>query len=70
MDIAFFTDSYLPTRDGVAVTVDGLARSLTRQGHQVHVYAPHAARGVPTRESVEGGVRVVRFRSVPVPLYP
>ncbi len=70
MDIAFFTDSYLPTRDGVAVTVDGLARSLTRQGHQVHVYAPHAVRGVPTRESVEGGVRVVRFRSVPVPLYP
>ncbi len=70
MDIAFFTDSYLPTRDGVAVTVDGLARSLTRQGHQVHVYAPHAVRGEPTRESVEGGVRVVRFRSVPVPLYP
>ncbi|NNN17497.1 MAG: glycosyltransferase [Thermoplasmata archaeon] len=70
MDIAFFTDSYLPTRDGVAVTVDGLARSLTRQGHQVHVYAPHAVRGEPTRESMEGGVRVVRFRSVPVPLYP
>lgn len=69
MDIAFFTDSYLPTRDGVAVTVDGLARSLTRQGHQVHVYAPHAVRGEPTRETVEGGVRVVRFRSLPVPLY-
>jgi glycosyltransferase involved in cell wall biosynthesis len=69
MDIAFFTDSYLPTRDGVAVTVDGLARSLTRQGHRVHVYAPHAVRGEPTRETVEGGVRVVRFRSVPVPLY-
>ncbi|MFZ0699243.1 MAG: glycosyltransferase [Thermoplasmata archaeon] len=69
MEIAFFTDSYLPTRDGVAVTVDGLARSLARQGHQVHVYAPHAVRGEPTRESIEGGVRVVRFRSLPVPLY-
>lgn len=69
MEIAFFTDSYLPTRDGVAVVVDGLARSLVRQGHGVHVYAPHAVRGEPTREDVEGGVRVVRFRSLPVPLY-
>jgi glycosyltransferase involved in cell wall biosynthesis len=36
----------------------------------VHVYAPHATPGEPTREDTEDGVRVVRFRSIRVPLYP
>jgi glycosyltransferase involved in cell wall biosynthesis len=67
MKIAFFTDSYLPQRDGVASITSGLARTLVRQGHHVQVVtpAPRAASGV----EVDDGIRVRRLRSVPVPLY-
>ncbi len=68
MRIAFFTDSYLPTRDGTAIVVDGLARALNRLGHRVRVYAPRAGAG-PTEFSTEGGIEVVRVRSHAVPLY-
>lgn len=68
MNIAFFTDSYLPTRDGTAVIVEGLARTLVREGHAVTVFAPRWAKG-PTRRTEEEGVSVVRVRSHPVPLY-
>lgn len=69
MNIGFFTDSYLPTRDGTATVVDGLARALVRQGHAVTVYAPRSESG-PTTVGDEGGVTVVRVRSHAVPLYP
>jgi hypothetical protein len=40
MEIAFYTDSYVPMQDGVAVVTEGLARALRRLGHSVRVYAP------------------------------
>jgi glycosyltransferase involved in cell wall biosynthesis len=69
VNIALFTDSYLPTRDGTAVVVDGLARTLAKEGHQVSVYAPRSHRG-PTDRVEEEGVTIVRVRSHAVPLYP
>jgi glycosyltransferase involved in cell wall biosynthesis len=69
MEIAFFSDSYLPTRDGVAIEVHALARELHRRGHGVTVFAPHSLVGAPTREDLIDGIPVVRCRSVPVPLY-
>ncbi len=69
MNIAFFTDSYLPTRDGTAVVVDGLARTLVKDGHHVSVYAPLSQSG-PTERQEEDGVTIVRVRSHAVPLYP
>jgi glycosyltransferase involved in cell wall biosynthesis len=69
MQIAFFTDSYLPTKDGTAVVVDGLARALNRLGHRVGIYAPRPDAGA-TEVSDEGGIEVVRVRSHAVPLYP
>jgi glycosyltransferase involved in cell wall biosynthesis len=69
MDIAFFTESYVPMRDGVAVEVHSLARTLHRLGHRVTVYAPHPVSGAPADEVRVDGVPVVRVRSVPVPLY-
>jgi glycosyltransferase involved in cell wall biosynthesis len=68
VQVAFFTDSYPPMRDGVAEITGGLARSLVRLGVNVRVFAPQTANGVPS-ESEEDGVRVRRVRSVPVPLY-
>jgi glycosyltransferase involved in cell wall biosynthesis len=69
MEVAFFTESYPPMRDGVAQVTGGLARQLVRLGHRVRVFAPHLVGGRPTEETVEDGVRVGRYRSVQVPLY-
>jgi 1,2-diacylglycerol 3-alpha-glucosyltransferase len=69
MEVAFFTDSYLPTRDGVATVTSALARELTELGHPVTVFAPTPTRGPPKEEVSPDGVRIVRSRSLPVPLY-
>jgi glycosyltransferase involved in cell wall biosynthesis len=69
MEIAFYTDSYVPMQDGVAVVTEGLARALRRLGHSVRVYAPNARAGNPTRSTDSDGIPVTRIRSVPVPLY-
>jgi len=69
VQVAFFTDSYPPMRDGVAEITGGLARSLVRLGVGVRVFAPQTANGAPSEESEEDGVQVRRVRSVSVPLY-
>jgi 1,2-diacylglycerol 3-alpha-glucosyltransferase len=69
MEIAFFTDSYLPTRDGVATVTNALARELTDLGHTVTIFAPSPRSGPPSEERGPDGLSVVRSRSLPVPLY-
>ena len=69
MEVAFFTDSYLPTRDGVATVTSALARELADLGHPVTVFAPSPAHAAPSEESEGEGVTIVRSRSLPVPLY-
>ncbi|HYK93542.1 MAG TPA: glycosyltransferase [Thermoplasmata archaeon] len=69
MDVAFFTESYPPTRDGVATVVSALARTLTRLGHRVQVFTPNPVKGESGGRVDLDGVEVVRSRSVPVPLY-
>jgi glycosyltransferase involved in cell wall biosynthesis len=69
MEIAFFSDSYLPIRDGVAIEVHALARALKKLGHRVTVYAPAAVAGAPSSDEEHEGIPVVRVRSLPVPIY-
>jgi glycosyltransferase involved in cell wall biosynthesis len=69
MEIAFFTDSYDPMRDGVASVTGGLARTVARLGHTVRVFAPDTTTGVRSHDEFQDGVHVRRIRSVPVPLY-
>ena len=69
MEVAFFTDSYDPMKDGVATVTSGLARTMARLGHRVRVFAPQTKVGAPTTEEVVDGVDVRRIRAVPVPLY-
>jgi len=68
MEVAFFTDSYPPMRDGVAAVTGGLARTLSRLGHTVRVYAPNPRPG-PASEELRNGVTIRRVRTIPVPLY-
>jgi 1,2-diacylglycerol 3-alpha-glucosyltransferase len=70
MEVVFYTDSYVPMRDGVAAVTEGLARSLRRLGHSVSVFAPNPAPGPRTVETDPDGVVVTRVRSIPSPLYP
>ncbi len=44
MKIGFFTDSYLPRLDGVAVSVEACVRALRARGHEVFVIAPREPR--------------------------
>jgi glycosyltransferase involved in cell wall biosynthesis len=69
MRIAFFTESYLPTRDGVSAVVSGLAQTLQRLGHSVRVFAPHPVVGASPETTEVDGVPVVHVRSIPVPVY-
>ncbi|HTW40260.1 MAG TPA: glycosyltransferase [Thermoplasmata archaeon] len=69
MEVALFTDSYVPMRDGVATVTDGLARSLKKLGHSVHVFAPNTERGAGTHEEFVDGIAITRVRSIPLPLY-
>jgi 1,2-diacylglycerol 3-alpha-glucosyltransferase len=69
MEVAFFTDSYPPMRDGVAEITGGLARTLVGLGVGVRVFAPQTRNGLGSEETEENGVSVRRVRTVPVPLY-
>lgn len=40
MHIAFFTDTYHPTIDGVVRSIDMLKSGLEKKGHKVSIYAP------------------------------
>ena len=44
MRIALFTDSYLPTVDGVVTSVLSTRRQLEAHGHEVVVFAPEDPR--------------------------
>ncbi len=40
MIIGLFTDSYMPSHDGVATSVSGTAQELNKLGHKVYIIAP------------------------------
>ncbi len=67
--VAFFTDTFVPTHDGVAQVTDTLARTLTRLGHAVVVFTVRPP-GEPGWTIRPDGVQIRRFLSVAAPSYP
>jgi glycosyltransferase involved in cell wall biosynthesis len=67
--IAFFTDTFSPTHDGVAETTAALSAELAARGHHLTVYTVRSP-GQPRREQFENGVTVRRHFSVATPSYP
>lgn len=57
---------YLPHRTGLTVYVQLLAERLAARGHRVTVLCAHHDRRTPHGEALEGGVRVVRLRPLPL----
>jgi 1,2-diacylglycerol 3-alpha-glucosyltransferase len=67
--IAFFTDTFLPTHDGVAGLTAALADELTALGHEITVFtvrSPEQKR----RERLPNGVTVYRHLALAAPSYP
>lgn len=67
--IAFFTDTFAPTNDGVAKVTDTLASGLRTLGHEVTVFTVCRPGSAPW-EVRRDGVRIRRLMAVPAPGYP
>ena len=64
MRIAFFTDTYHPTKDGVVRAIDNFKKGLERKGHEVKIFAPS-----PENEKDKKN-EVIYAPSVQFPTYP
>lgn len=65
MRIALFTDSYLPTVDGVVNSILGTKRQLERDGHEVFVFAPEDPSRPEWHEARTTFLRAKEFRAYP-----
>jgi 1,2-diacylglycerol 3-alpha-glucosyltransferase len=65
MRIALFTDSYLPTVDGVVTSVLSTRRQLEAHGHEVVVFAPEDPHRRGAHETGTVYVRAKEFRHYP-----
>ncbi len=68
MNIAIFTDSFLPKIDGVAIATADLAKGLANLGHKVIIIAPRS-KGLK-KEFVYKNIKVIRTASIPNWFYP
>jgi 1,2-diacylglycerol 3-alpha-glucosyltransferase len=64
MKIGLFTDTFLPDTNGVVTVIQTMERELTREGHEVHIFAPD----YPDWHGNE--LRVHRFPSLRFVFYP
>ena len=67
--IAFFTDSFPPTHDGVAETTAALSGELVARGHQLTVFTVRSP-GEKRLERLANGVTVHRHLAIAAPSYP
>jgi len=67
--IAFFTDSFPPTHDGVAEATAALSAELSAEGHELTVFTVRSP-GQKRRERLANGVTVHRHLSMAAPSYP
>ncbi|MCX8197398.1 MAG: glycosyltransferase [Candidatus Micrarchaeota archaeon] len=63
MNIALFTDSFLPIRDGVVSSILAYRQGLSSYGHKMFIFAPQL-------EGAKKEPNVFRFASLPFPPYP
>jgi 1,2-diacylglycerol 3-alpha-glucosyltransferase len=70
--IAFFTDTYLPTRDGVVTSIQLLKGELEGLGHEVFIFAPAPKEDKDREPGVQyfRSVSFRRYQGYRVPLFP
>lgn len=68
LNIAFYSDSYLPARDGVVTSMLDFKRELERRGHKVYIFAS-AKRGDKKKYSANDVFLHTGLRFKPYPQY-
>lgn len=68
MRVLYFSDTFLPKTDGVAVSIKNFSELLTLRGHEFTICAPRY--GEDDFERMGDNIHVVRFRSGFLPSYP
>lgn len=64
MKIAWFTDTWLPTRDGVVTSLQSFKKELEQRGHHIFLFVP----GDRTRDDIQQGIYY--YRATPFRPYP
>jgi 1,2-diacylglycerol 3-alpha-glucosyltransferase len=67
LKIAFYTDSFLPARDGVVTSIINTRRELMKRGHEVYIFTSGDSR---TRRLVNGSKNIFVIRGMKLPRYP
>ena len=72
MKIAMFTDTYLPSRDGVVTSVLTTSAELKSLGHEVFIFAPDPSPGQCKEEGVRyfRSMSFSRYSGYRIPLFP
>jgi len=66
--VLYFSDTFLPKTDGVAVSIKNFSELLTLRGHEFTICAPRY--GEDDFERMGDNIQVIRFRSGYLPSYP
>lgn len=64
LNIAFYTDTFLPAKDGVVTSILNFRQELTRRGHNVYIFASGEKR-VTSRKDNIFIIKGVKFRKYP-----
>jgi len=68
--VALVTETFPPEVNGVAMTVDRLARSLQARDHDLQIVRPRQSSDVYDRDGSRLGLEQVLTRGLPIPRYP
>lgn len=68
MNVAIFTDTFLPKIDGVGISVDHFCRYLSAKGHKFIICCPKY--GPDDMKMLGEDIEVLRFKNAPLPSYP
>ena len=68
MKIAFFSDTFLPSVNGIAMYIAEISRSLAKNGHEVHIFAPKSDSKEPVSFK-EKNIKVHFISSIPSYVY-
>lgn len=67
MRIAIFTDTYLPDKNGVSMSIDNFTRLLADDGHEIMIFCPKS--GVLYRDKKYPNISIQRYASITAPSY-
>lgn len=68
MKIGIFTDTYLPSINGIVTSVEFFRKELEKHGHKVYIFCPKISKYARKIHKQEKGGNIFRYFSMPYPL--